>query len=185
MKYKHISQKPYCCVPACVQMILCRRNLPILEQADIAYNLGIVLPPEDRYLLPKSHKGHKPKAGWGTRINLKKYSLTKFFKQQGYPLEEKFQSAKKFSLVEKFKKFLVDNIKNGNDLLICFNYPMLYHMEGRWGHASLIEETKSNGAILRDPNPNHRNVRKVLLKDLLKSLKRHHCGGIWIIKSLQ
>ncbi len=154
-------------------------------QTDIAYDLGIVLPFKDRHLLPKSHKGRRPKAGWGTRINLKKYSLARFFKQQEYSLEETFQSANKFSSVEKFKKFLADNIQKGNDLLICFNYPTLYHIEGRWGHASLIEEIKGNGVILRDPNPKHRNAREALLKDLLKALKRHHHGGIWIIKSLR
>lgn len=185
MKYKHISQKPYCCVPACIQMILQRRKLPILLQTDIAYDLGIILPPQDRHLLPKSHKGLRPKAGWGTRVNLKKYSLTKFFKQRGYSLKETFQSAKKFSSANQFRKFLLENIKERNDLLICFNYPMLYRIKGLWGHASLIEKVGEEKVILRDPNLKHKKVREVLLDDLLAALKNHHHGGIWVIKSLR
>lgn len=181
MEYKHISQKPYCCVPACVQMILHRRKLPILLQTDIAYDLGIILPPKDRHLLPKSYKGSKPKAGWGTRINLKKYSLAAFFKRQGYSLQETYYSAKRFNSKKQFKKFLSDNLKEKNDLLICFNYPSLYRMKGSWGHASLIEEAKKKYVVLRDPNPKHKDARKVLLNDLLTVLKNHHNGGIWVI----
>lgn len=182
MKYKHISQKPYCCVPACIQMILQRRKLPILLQTDIAYDLGVILPSEDRHLLPKTHEGQRPKAGWGTRINLKKYSLTAFFKKQGYSLEEVFQLAKKFSSIKQFKKFLLDNIKEKNDLLICFNYPMLYHIKGSWGHASLIEKVGDDKVILRDPDPKHKEEREILLNDLFTSLKNHYYGGIWVVK---
>ena len=185
MKYKHISQKPYCCVPACIQMILQRRKLPILLQTDIAYDLGIILSSQDRHLLPKSHKGQRPKAGWGTRINLKRYSLSTFFKKREYYLKEIFQSAKKFSSVMQFKKCLLEKIKEKNDLLICFNYPMLYHIKGSWGHASLIERVGDDKVILRDPNPKHKELREVLLNDLLVALKSHHHGGIWLIKSLR
>ena len=76
MRYKHISQKPYCCVPACVQMILQRRKLPTPTQSDIGYELGMILPAAKRGVIKiKSHTDKKPATGWGTRINLKKYGL--------------------------------------------------------------------------------------------------------------
>lgn len=167
MKHKHISQKPYCCVPACVLMIILRRKLPMIPQTDIAYDLGLILPLKDRRLLPKSYTGLKPKAGWGTRINLKRYSLGVFFQNRGYPLQEVFRSVNKFQSVSQFRKFLSDNIREKNDLLICFNYPLLYHIDGSWGHASLIESVYNEYAILRDPNPKFKKVRKVFLEDLL------------------
>lgn len=182
MKYKHISQKPYCCIPACVQMILHQRKLPILPQTDIAYDLGIILSPKDKHLLPKSYKGTKPKAGWGTRLTLKKYSLATFFKRRGYSLQEIFHSAEEFRSVRQFKKFLLDNIGKENDLLICFNYPLLYHLEGSHGHASLIEEVNEKHVTLRDPSPKHKQTRKTLPKDLLAALKNHYHGGIWVIR---
>ena len=73
MRYKHISQKPYCCVPACVQMILLRRQLVVKQkQVDMAFDLGVVLPPEDRHMLPRSYPGY-PRQIAGTHIEIKKY----------------------------------------------------------------------------------------------------------------
>jgi len=133
MKYSHIPQKPYCCVPACVQMILQRRDLPILSQDIIAYEFGVILPMKDKHLLSKSYTGRKPRSGWGTRIDIKKYSLTEFFKKHKFPLKEKFYSAEDFLTGENFKEFLLKEIKMKSDLLICFNYPLLYHIEGGLG----------------------------------------------------
>ncbi len=184
MQYKQISQKPYCCVPACVQMILQRRKLPMLAQADIAYDLGVILPPKDKHLLPRSHSGPRPKAGWGTRINLPRFSLTAFFEQRGYPLQVTFYPAKKFSSPEWFKKFLLNNVRQGNDLLTCFNYPQLYHQKGSWGHASLIEAVKKKCVTLYDPLPKRKEARKVSLNDLFAASKNHHYGGVWVIKGM-
>ncbi len=184
MKYKHVSQKPYSCVPACVQMVLQRRKLPLRSQTKIAYDLGVVLPPADRHLLPKSYKGSKPGAGWGTRLNLKKYSLAVFLKQQKYPLQATRHSVEEFKSIRQFKKFLLDNMDKDNDLLICFNYPRLYRLAGDWGHASLIEEVNQKQIVLRDPSSKYKTARKVLLADLLAALKKHYQGGIWVINKL-
>lgn len=182
MKYKHVSQKPYSCVPACMQMILWRRNLPPRPQASIAYDLGIILPPSARRLLPQSYKGKKPPAGWGTRLNLKKYSLAAFFKRHQYPLQTIFHSAKEFRAARQFKKFLLNNLNKNHDLLVCFNYPRLYHLTGSWGHAALIEEVTPQYVILCDPSSKHKTTEKILLTDLLAALKKHYQGGLWVIK---
>ncbi len=182
MKYKHVSQKPYGCVPACVQMILWRRKILKPPLADIAYDLGIVLPPGNRHLWPKSDGGRKPKAGWGTRLNLKKYSLPQFFKRRNYPLQATFRPAEKLKSTKQFKKFLSENIKKSNDLLVCFNYPKLYHLAGSWGHASLVERANQKYVNLRDPIPQYQAARRILPTDLLAALKNHYRGGIWVIK---
>ena len=184
MKYKHIPQKPYCCVPACAQMILRRRGLSAPSQEDIAYDLGIILPPEYRNFLRRSYKGTRPKSGWGTRINLKRYSLAEFFKRRGYALREKYYSAKHFQSVEKFWRFLEHNLKIGNDQLICFNSPMLYHVSGSWGHASLIEKVNEKYVTLRDPNAKYKLSRKVALHDLFVSTINHYKGGVWVISKI-
>lgn len=184
MKYKHISQKPYCCVPACVQMILRRRGLFVPPQEDIAYDLGVILPPKGRHVLPKSHKGHRPKTGWGTRINLKQYSLTAFFQRRGYALQEKYYPAKNFHSTAKFMEFLKKNLKLGKDQLICFNSPMLYHQKGSWGHASLIEKANRRYVTLRDPSPKHKQPRKVLLHDLRAATQNHYKGGVWVMSKI-
>lgn len=183
MRYKHIAQKPYCCVPACVQMILERRDLRLLTQPTIAYDLGVALPPNQRKLLPKSYNVPRPKSGWGTRINKSKYSLGSFFKGRKYPLREEYHSAKSFASIRSFRKFLLDNV-NENDMLVCFNYPMLYELEGSWGHASLVVGVGDSYVTLRDPDAKQTKLRRVELGKFYLSLKNHPGGGVWVVKSL-
>lgn len=184
MRYIHISQKPYCCVPACMQMVLRRRGLPTPTQSNIGYALGMLLPPAKRDVFDiKSHTGKQPKAGWGTRINKKKYSLQNFFLKNSLPLVEKFYSASNFKSKNQLKSFLKKNIEKDDDLLTCFSYS-LYNKESKIGHASLISkiDTKDN-VILVDPGRKYKKPRTVSLDDYYIALKKHPDGGIWHITS--
>jgi len=153
------------------------------SQPDIAYDLGIILPPKDRSLMPKSRKSAKPKAGWGTRIDIKQYSINEFFKRRGYELREKYYSAKRFKSEEQLADFLRENLKKQNDLLICFNYPLLYKQKGSWGHASLVEAVQKRYVALRDPSPKYKKALKVLLEDLIMAMYNHYKGGAWVISN--
>lgn len=183
MKYKRVIQKPYSCVPACVQMVLRRRRLPAPSQSDIGYELGMVVPPAKRNIFGvRSHSGVKPKSGWGTRINLKKYSLGRFFKKRNLPLTEIYYPAKKFKSFNEFENLIRQNLKLGNDLLTCFNYPLLYHDDWAWGHASLVERIETNHIILIDPRKEHKGPQKVKIDDFFTAVENHPGGGIWVIK---
>lgn len=183
IRYKHVAQKPYCCVPACVQMLLRRRKLPMLSQSDIGYNLGMILPPHKRAVLRiRSHRGPRPESGWGTRINMKKYSLGRFFKKGDIPLIEKYHSGKNFKSSMHLKEFVSKNLKEGNDILACFNYPLLYRARGAWGHASLIQAVSPDEVVLVDPGRKHKASRKVKTETFLKAMKNHVGGGLWVIK---
>lgn len=153
----------------------------MLSQAEIAYDLGVILPPDHKHFLPKSHGGSKPKSGWGTRISLKRYSLNSFFRKRGYRLQEQYFPADRFQSEKEFREFLQTNIKRGNDLLICFNAPLLRGIDGSWGHATLIENIEEEFVLLQDPDPDEKLVRKVLLRDLLKAAQQHYKGGVWVI----
>ena len=48
MKYKKIVQKKYCCVGACLEMVLNRHHIKNSGQEDIAYQLGLIVPYEDK-----------------------------------------------------------------------------------------------------------------------------------------
>lgn len=182
MKYEHISPKPYCCVPACIQMVLRRRRLPRPPaQGEIAYELGVVLPSKDRHLLPRSYKSSRPKAGWGTRIDIKGYSLTAFFKHWNYALKEKYHRVTDFPSEKKLRVFLKKNLKLNNDMLVCYSFPALYHLKGKVGHASLIEGVHGKYIILRDPSAEDRLAIRVLLSDLMTSMRGHYKGGVWVI----
>lgn len=182
MRYKYISQKPYCCVVACVQMLLQRRQLPLLTQEEIAYELGVVLPPDQRHLLPKSYKVAKPKSGYGTRIQTKRYALKGFFRRRKYPLTDAYFIGNRFRTAMTLRKFLREQLGAGNDLLTCFNYPLLYGLNGSWGHASLVERIDDEFVYLRDPDPSQKKLRRVVIADLRKAMQGFAGRGVWVIE---
>lgn len=155
----------------------------MLTQDEIAYDLGIILPSELKDILPKFYTGKRPKAGWGTRIDLKRFSINSFFIKRKYPLKEKHYYADSFTSLESFKEFINKNIKSKNDQIVIFNFPYLYDKKGAWGHASLIENIKNSYTFLRDPSPKAKNLKKVLTEKLFDSIINHDKGGIWVISS--
>ncbi|MBU1014968.1 hypothetical protein KKI17_00815 [Patescibacteria group bacterium] len=145
----------------------------------------MILPRAKRHSLGiRSHSGEKPKSGWGTRIHLKKYSLGQFFKKRNLPLTETYYPAEYFKSPRHLKKFIEDGLKTRNDLLTCFNYPLLYSEDGVWGHASLIEKINTNHVALIDPGRKYKQPRKVKIDDLFMAIKNHFGGGIWLIKAI-
>ena len=74
-KYVPITEQPYCCVPACIQMILLRRGIPLKSQEEIGYNLGLIVPQRYKNLFGKVRTGKRPKDGWGTQTGKLIYSL--------------------------------------------------------------------------------------------------------------
>jgi hypothetical protein len=181
--YTSIAQKPYCCVPTCVQMILDRRRLPFFEQEEIGIDLGLVIPPEEAHNFQNVQVGESPAAGWGTRINLKKYDLNKFFRKNNLQLTSTY-----FSLgdIENVPRYITTNLSEGNDILICFRYGVLYNEDVTAGHGSLIEEVNNSLITLVDPNPDPE--RKIVhIDDLIESIKVHkkgntNLGGFWLIQ---
>ena len=178
--YKPIKQKPYCCVPACISMILNRRKIKHGSQEEIGYELGLIISKEKVHLFTKVRTGKKPAAGYGTQINKKKYSIANYFsknkiklKEIYYPIEEN----------KDIKKFIVENLKSGNDLIVCFDNKKLYS-EGDFGHVSLIQNINNNIVTLIDPEKSVPNRRKVKLQKLVEAMKYHSKkkrGGFWVI----
>ena len=152
------------------------------SQEDVAYDLGVVLPPKDRHLLPKSHNVPKPKAGYGTRIYISRFSLTSFFKKHRYPLKEQYISAKIFRNVEEFRNYLHKNVEESNDQMICFNWRILKKNRGIVGHCILVERVGEKAIYLHNPGFGHsRDVMHVSIRDLFNATRKHYKGGIWVI----
>ena len=178
-KYIPITQQPYCCVPTCIQMILLRRNISLLSQEEIGWYLGLVVSKKDKKLFQKVRTGKKPKAGWGTQVNKKKYSINDFFKKKKINLKEK-----EFPITEpeEIRRFLRKNLKN-KDIIVCFEYGKLYNTRSKSGHVSIVDSIKGNYVTLIDPGANLPKRRKVSLEKLSKAIKSHKNkrGGFWAI----
>lgn len=179
MKYKIIKQKPYCCVGACMEMILNRRNISNKGQVSIACDLGLIVPLSYKDIYPHALIGDKPNAGYGTQIQKEKYSLNNFFKNNNLDLTMEY-----FFLTSSkdIKKFLIDN--NLHDILICLYGEILYdEKEANWGHMVLFEGMENDLVFLADTYKN-RQIRMSIVK-LAKAIKVHgknNGGGFYLIK---
>ncbi len=179
MKYKIIKQKPYCCVGACLEMILNRRKITNNGQVEIACELGLIVPSSYKEIYPNALIGDKPSAGYGTQIQKEEYSINRFFKKNNIDLSMKYYF---FTSVSKMKKFLLDNLDN--DILICLYGALLYDdLESSWGHMVLFDDLKDDIVILADAYKNRH--LKMPISKLIEAIEVHgkeNGAGFYLIK---
>lgn len=180
MKYKKVIQKPYCCVGACMEMILNRHNITNTGQIDIACQLGLIVPSEYKATYVDAMVGEKPSAGYGTQIQKEEYSINNYFKQNNIKLRQEYYF---ITNIENAKKFILDNIEN--DILICCHCATLYDApHANWGHMVLFENISNNDITILDPSAK-RNYETIPLKKLLESISIHgidNGAGFYLIK---
>ncbi len=182
-RYIPLTQQPYCCVPTTIQMILLRKNLPLLSQENIGYDLGLTVPEEYYEILPNARRGEKPISGWGTQIGKKEFSLNSFFEKNNYPLRYEYYFPK--SINGDLKGWIQQQIQLNNDVIACFNYKDLYQTGNDGGHVCLIDQIEDENVILVEPERNFPKFRRVNFDDLIKSMISHgeeRSGGFWLIK---
>lgn len=181
-RYVPLVQQPYCCVPACIQMVLLRRRLQLLAQEEIGKELGLVVPKEYKKIFPTIKTKDKPSAGYGTQIHKTKYSLNSFFLKHRYHLKEEYYP---LSRISNINNWLRNTLTKDNDIVVCFNYSKLYVEEGE-GHVSLINSISGNNLILIDPRYKSPKIRCVSLPKLIAAIKAHgeiNRAGFWVISS--
>ena len=91
-KYINIPQKPYCCVPASISMVLLRHNLLTLSQEQVGIELGLTIPPKHQKYFSNKVKVsiEMPSAGYGTQLTSTNDLLNKFFRRYKIPLKENY-----------------------------------------------------------------------------------------------
>lgn len=179
MKYKIIKQKPYCCVGACMEMILNRRNITSNGQVEIACELGLIVPLSYKSMYPNAIIGDKPNAGFGTQIQKEEYSINRFFKNNNLDLVLEYSF---FTSISKVKKFLLQN--SCNDIIICLYGEILYDdKDANWGHMVLFDEIKNDIVTLVDSYKNRH--LKMPINKLVQAIKVHgedNGAGFYLIK---
>lgn len=182
--YIPLIQQPYCCVPACIQMILLRRKLPLFSQEEIGKDLGLTVPRAYKKILPGTRTARKAPDGlWGTQVQKKKYSLNNFFEKHHLPLLEQYFPT---TTIDQPALWVTQKLKSPKtDIIVCFSYKGLYKT-GSGGHVSLITAFAGDKVTLLDPLPEVPKNRVVKLNDLLHAMKRHGLSsrqGFWIIEN--
>lgn len=184
-EYEPRKEKEYCCVPAVLQMVQQRRNIPYTTQDEIGYQLGLIVPKDKAHLFSKIRIGKIPKGGWGTETSKKQYSINNYFSLLKIPLQlRKYRIDKSKDLSE----FIVKNFKNNNDIIVCYNSQVLFH-SGDEEHVSLIEsiDTNMEELIIIDPAIGVPNKRKASITHLIEacySQETKNSYGIWVISSI-
>ena len=175
--YRLIKQKPYCCVPACLSMVLNRRGIKHGSQGEIGYELGLTVPKEEVRRFKKVRTGKKPSSGWGTQVQRKQFSINHYFAIHGIRLRESYRAPNR---IKDIAATLTADLKRGNDVIACFDHKTLYG-KGKWGHAVVVKAVDGTAATLLDP---HSGIRRVNLLKLQQAMKAHGVakrGGLWVI----
>jgi hypothetical protein len=171
--YIPLTQQKYCCLPCCVQWIMLRRGMRLISQDEMARDLGVVIAPEDQRLfnikMKTVKKLPKGKSGYGTWT----YKIPEFLKKHKIPL-----TVKRFypSKIDNVKDFLIENLKNGNDIIVSFNIAAYARPESgvNYVHSCIIDSitAKSENVIvtLGDPAYSHRKFFDISLEKLLQGM---------------
>lgn len=181
--YSPIVQKPFCCIPACLKMILERRNISYGSQEEIGNKLGLIVPKKVRHHFKNVNTTSSiPVLKCGTRVIFsKKPLINNFFEEEKIPLKEEYFKLKNIPDV---KHFISENLMRRNDIIVFFHEKKLYGKGVAWGHASLIEAIENSTITLVDPKEGVPKRRQVSLIDLSKSIDYYgekNRAGFWLI----
>jgi len=184
--YRPFYQLPFCCVPATIQWILYRHNLDIIDQEMIGYELGLRLPKKVSYFFSNPDLKYYPNnvtIQWGTQIFTKGYTINDFFKKYNIPFRISKQHY--FDNKQDLRRFLINNLKNNNDIILRLNNKLLNKDKKGCGHFSLIIQYDSNNRIITIGDPNPAFYKQMTEDDILYSISDKIDGiqrGLFVIR---
>ncbi len=182
MRYDPITEKPYCCVAAVLQMIMIRRGLRSMSQDEIGWELGLIVPPEIKSQFTKVRTGPMPPAGYGTQTSKPEFSIENYFNRHRLPLSITRVSP---SSLKELISTLKAALDRDNDVVLCFNSQRLFG-EGDIEHAALIEafHYTTGQVTVVDPAIGAPKHRIAAIDRIFETIQAHDVsalGGLWII----
>ncbi|MBI3336360.1 hypothetical protein HYZ98_02215 [Candidatus Peregrinibacteria bacterium] len=175
--YIPFFQKDYCCVPACIQMILYRRNLPLFPQGTIGKAMGLVIPKdyaEAFYEDIKTSRSKKLKT-YGAHSIVK--TLNSFFRRKKIDLRSQYISP---DTIGDITGFVRKNILQGNDIMVSYANHALESIRcaknNRTSHCVLIQELDGDQVTCVDPYPDNPELWETRLHHLVDSMPLSNNG---------
>lgn len=188
--YTPVLQQPYCCVPASLQMILARHGYQDYTQETLGNRLGLVVPLRLKHVFKNVAATEKPPThGWGTHINLKKYSLQALFKKEQLPFRATFKLSDRFKNAAALKKTLVTLARDAQkDTLLCVQSGALqgFPMPDS-GHVILLTAADRENIYYLDPAIPEEGVQQTTYEQMLYAMRLRgpeNYGGVWGIRNL-
>ena len=183
-RYITFTQQKSCCVPACLSIIMYKNKIPLVTQEVLGYHLGLIVAPKSKKLFWNARTVKKPKAGYGTQIYKKQYSLNPILRKLKIPLKMKLEQVNDLSKAELVQRLEKAEKKN-EDICVCFDHGMLSKDKTiGHGHVCVFDRiyAKQNKIRLIDPSPNRPKWRMVNITQLKKAMeyRKKRSGGLWV-----
>lgn len=181
-RYLPITQQRWCCVPACISMIMYRHKIPLVPQEQMGHYLGLIVPKDQMFLFYKGETGPRPKGGYGTRIYMKQYYPDEAFKKLQIPLRMIFHPVDEFKDEKALEKLLKKIEKADDDAVLCFDYGTLHDHEYVGGHAVVFDRVIDGKARIVDPWFELPKWQVHPFTKILEAMKKHgkeQMGGVW------
>jgi hypothetical protein len=163
-----------------------RQGIPLIPQEELAYALGLTVPKKDMHLFEKVHKQQRPSSGWGTHVQDKDYEFDTVMQKLKLPLRARYYLADKITSTTNLLETLREVQAEGCDILVCFDYDMLWGKAPSNGHVCVFNSVSGNDIWLVDPEQNVPKFRKVPAKKLYDAIQSHgadNMAGLWLIEN--
>ncbi len=196
-RYIVLTQQSFCCLPTCIQMVMIRHNIPLVQSEELAYHFGLSVTKEFKHLfwnprlvdkLPKQYS--EPT----TRISKPEYEPNKVFKQMGIPLRFSQTLINQFKKFNDFEEYLKEAIKEGRDTLICFDWEIANpdyfdNYIGGYGHVALLDKLINDKEIRYiDPEHGYSKWPIIKIETLYEAMKSHGSdrgAGFWELEYIK
>lgn len=184
-RYIPLTQQRWCCVPACISMIMYRHGISLIPQEELGYYLGLVVPKEDAHLFYNPRTGRRPASGYGTQIQKSDYHPNKVFSKLNIPLKMIFHPIDDFKDEIELADFISKKIVDNADLVTSFSNAEFSDGQIQGGHVCVIYRISPDNRTIRviDPERCESKWQTYSILKLYKAMQRHGAdkmGGIWV-----
>jgi hypothetical protein len=186
-RYVPLTQQKSCCVPASISIVMFKHGIKLIPQELLGYHLGLIVDKQFKNLFWNVSTGKRPKSGYGTRMDNKKYDMNNAFKKLKIPLKANYILIKKIKTKKEFVLYIEEKIKKDKDIIVCFNSGVLNDNKKAGGHLSVIDRIYPKRNIVRiiDPSYNQPKWREVDIDKLKKAMELHPTkGGFWELEKI-
>ena len=166
------------CVPACINMLLRRRGLRVFPQEQIAQELGLVVSPDQAATYPWAASSDQ-ESEWGVHPQDQEHSLMSFFVRHGVDLDELFYRPSHI-FGRDYADFIASNLAQGNDVLVGYDFKVVFGAGRHVGHVSIVSGVNSSKALITLIDPERRTPVTASLKILMDGVETV-TDGFWVI----
>ncbi|HVX58193.1 MAG TPA: hypothetical protein VG964_00470 [Candidatus Saccharimonadales bacterium] len=182
-RYIPFVQQPYCCVPACIQTVLYKNNIPLKSQEEIGNALGLRVKLERAHLFENVSTEEPATGVWGTQVGNPDYDINEKFDDLGIPMKVEIKHIKEIGSPDELREMLQEIENEDGDALVCFRYGSLWDDGSSSGHVNVFDQIVDGKIRLVDPAIEVPKFRMVEVDKLYKAMVEHEAAvspGLWL-----